>query len=135
MTDKKFKISVIRTEYFTNFEKKTVTCKLHYRIKATDSRMNYVLSDLGSIVDEGINVWDTLTVVATARTMPGDNFDLHKGEQIARAKAESMAYESVSKCFDRIHNWYVHNILTPMAEFIEKSDGVIAHNNRYIDSF
>lgn len=135
MTDKKFKISVIRTEYFTNFEKKTVTCKLHYRIKATDNRMNYVLSDLGSIVDEGINVWDTLTVVATARTMPGDNFDLHKGEQIARAKAESMAYESVSKCFDRIHNWYVHNILTPMAEFIEKSDGVIAHNNRYIDSF
>ena len=135
MTDKKFKISVIRTEYFTNFEKKTVTCKMHYRIKATDSRMTYVLSDLGSFVDEDINVWDTLTVVATAKTMPDDNFDLHKGEQIARAKAESMAYETVSKYFDRIHNWYVKNILTPMAQFIEKSNGVIAHNDRYIDTF
>ena len=135
MTDKKFKISVIRTEYFTNFDKKTVTCKMHYRIKATDSRMTYVLSDLGSFVDEDINVWDTLTVVATAKTMPDDNFDLHKGEQIARAKAESMAYETVSKYFDRIHNWYVKNILTPMAQFIEKSNGVIAHNDRYIDTF
>lgn len=135
MTDKKFKISVIRTEYFTNFEKKTVTCKLHYRIKATDSRMAYTLNDLGSFVDGDINVWLTQTVVATARTMPDDNFDLHKGEQIARAKAESMAYNTVSKYFDRIHNWYVHNILTPMAQFIEKSNGVIAHNDRYIDSF
>lgn len=135
MTDKKFKISVIRTEYFTNFEKKTVTCKLHYRIKTTDQSAAYVLGDLGMYVDGNINIWDTLTVVATARTMPNDNFDLHKGEQIARAKAESMAYEAVSKYFDRIHNWYVHNILTPMAEFIEKSNGVIAHNDRYIDSF
>lgn len=135
MTDKKFKISVIRTEYFTNFEKKTVTCKMHYRIKATDSRMIYVLSDLGSFVDGDINVWDTQTVVATAKTMPDDNFDLHKGEQIARAKAESMAYDAVSKYLDRIHNWYVHNILTPMAAFIEKSNGVIAHNDRYIDTF
>lgn len=135
MTDKKFKISVIRTEYFTNLEKKTVTCKLHYRIKATDSRMLYAMSDLGSFVDDDISVWNTQTVVATARTMPDDKFDLHKGEQIARAKAESMAYNTVSKYFDRIHNWYVHNILTPMAEFIEKSNGVITHNDRYIDSF
>ena len=135
MTDKKFKISVIRTEYFTNLEKKTVTCKLHYRIKATDNRMLYAMSDLGSFVDNDISVWNTQTVVATARTMPDDKFDLHKGEQIARAKAESMAYNTVSKYFDRIHNWYVHNILTPMAEFIEKSNGVITHNDRYIDSF
>lgn len=135
MTDKKFKISVIRTEYFTNLEKKTVTCKLHYRIKATDSRMLYAMSDLGSYVDNDINVWTTQTVVATARTMAGENFDLHKGKQISRAKAESMAYNTVSKYLDRIHKWYVHNILIPIAEFIEKSNGVIAHNDRFIDSF
>ena len=135
MTDKKFKISVIRTEYFTNFEKKTVTCKLHYRIKATDSRMTYILSDLGSFVNGDINIWDTQTVVATAKTSNGDTFDQHAGEQIARAKAESMAYGNVSRFFDRVHKWYTQNIIMPMAQFIEKSNGVIAHNDRYIDSF
>jgi hypothetical protein len=97
--------------------------------------MIYILSDLGSFVDGDMNVWETQTVVATARTMPDDNFDIRTGEQIARAKAESMAYDAVSRYFDRIHNWYVQNILTPMAEFIEKSNGVIAHNDRYIDTF
>lgn len=135
MTDKKFKISVIRTEYFTNFDKKTVTCKMHYRIKSTDYRMMYALSWIGSFVDSDMYADGTFTVVATAKTSPDDTFDQHAGEQIARAKAESMAYDAVSKYLDRIHNWYVHNILTPMAAFIEKSNGVIAHNDRYIDTF
>lgn len=135
MTDKKFKISVIRTEYFTNFEKKTVACKLHYRIKATDYRMMYALSWIGSFVDSNMNADDTFTVVATAKTSLDDTFDPRAGEQIARAKAESMAYANVSKFFDRVHKWYTQNIIVPMAQFIEKSNGVIAHNDRYIDSF
>ena len=135
MTDNKFKISVIRTEYFTNFEKKTVTCKLHYRIKATDYRMMYALSWIGSFVDSKFFADDTFTVVATAKTSPDDTFDPHAGEQISRAKAESMAYSNVSRFFDRVHNWYTQNIIMPMAQFIEKSNGVIAHNERYIDSF
>lgn len=135
MTDKKFKISVIRTEYFTNFKKKTVTCKLHYRIKVTDNSMGYVLNYISSYVDNSMYVEDAYTAVATARTLEGDAFDTHKGEQIARAKAESMAYATVSRFMERVYNWYSHNILMPMAQFIEKSNGVIAHNNRYIDSF
>lgn len=135
MTDKKFKISVIRTEYFTNFKKKTVACKLHYRIKATDYRMMYALNWIGSFVDSDMYADGTFTIVATAKTSPDDTFDPHAGEQIARAKAESMAYSNVSKFFDRVHKWYTQNIIMPMAQFIEKSNGVIAHNDRYIDSF
>ena len=135
MTDKKFKISVIRTEYFTNFDKKTVTCKLHYRIKATDYRMMNALNLISSFVDSELYAYSTFTVVATAKVSPDDTFDQHAGEQIARAKAESMAYSNVSKFFDRVHKWYTQNIIMPMAQFIEKSNGVIAHNDRYIDTF
>ena len=135
MTDKKFKVSVIRSEYFTNFDKKTVTCKLHYRIKTTDYRMLYALTWIGSLMDSNFFADSTFTVVATAKTSPDDTFDPHAGEQIARAKAESMAYSNVSKFFDRVHKWYTQNIIMPMAQFIEKSNGVIAHNDRYIDSF
>lgn len=135
MTDKKFKVSVIRSEYFTNFDKKTVTCKLHYRIKTTDHRMAYALNYLSSFLDNTMYVDNVYTVVATAKTLPDDVFDIHTGEQIARAKAESMAYNAVSKHFDRVHNWYTRNIVMPMAQFIEKSNCVIDHNNEYIDSF
>ena len=135
MTDKKFKVSVIRSEYFTNFDKKTVTCKLHYRIKSTDYRMMYALNWIGSFVDSDMYADGTFTAVATAKTSHDDTFDQHAGEQIARAKAESMAYSNVSKLFDRVHKWYTQNIIMPMAQFIEKSNGVIAHNDRYIDSF
>ena len=135
MTDKKFKVSVIRSEYFTNFDKKTVTCKLHYRIKVTDHPMGYVLNYISSYVDNSMYVDDVYTAVATAKTQTGDTFDLHKGEQIARAKAESMAYDTVSRLMDRVHKWYTKNIIMPMAQFIEKSNGVITHNDRYIDSF
>lgn len=135
MTDKKFKVSVIRSEYFTNFDKKTVTCKLHYRIKATDYRMMYALNWIGSFMDRNFFADGTFTVVATAKTSPDDTFDPHAGEQIARAKAESMAYSNVSRFLDRVHKWYTQNIIMPMAQFIEKSNGVIAHNDRYIDSF
>jgi len=75
------------------------------------------------------------TAVATAKTLPGDEFDQHKGEQISRAKAESMAYNRVSKFFMRLHNWYTENIASSMVDFAEKSLDVISHNNKYIESF
>jgi hypothetical protein len=97
--------------------------------------MMYALNWIGSFVDSNMYADGTFTVVATAKTSHDDTFDPHAGEQIARAKAESMAYSNVSKFFDRVHKWYTQNIIIPMAQFIEKSNGVIAHNDRYIDSF
>ena len=66
MMDKKFKVSVIRTEYFTNYEKKTVTCKMHYRIKATDDRAAYALNYISSSMDDPMYFYDNYVVIATA---------------------------------------------------------------------
>lgn len=133
--DKQFKISVIETEFFTNVEKKTVTCKIYYKIKTSDHRQNYVIDGLNTFVDGGMYVNCEYTAVATAKTLPGDEFDQHKGEQISRAKAESMAYKRVATFFMRLNNWYDENIASPMVEFSEKSLDVISHNNKYIESF
>ena len=133
--DKQIKISVIKTEYFTNVKKKTITCKIYYKIKTSDYRQNYVIDGLNTFVDGGMYVNNVYTAVATAKTLTGDVFDQHKGEQISRAKAESMAYNRVSKFFMRLNDWYAKNIASPMVEFAEKSLDVISHNNKYIESF
>jgi hypothetical protein len=133
--DKQFKISVIKTEYFTNVEKKTVTCKIYYQIRTSDERKNYAINALNVFVNGGMYIDCVYTAVATAKTSPEDVFDQHKGEQISRAKAESMAYNRVNKFFMRLHNWYSENIATPMVDFVEKGLDVISHNDRYIESF
>ena len=51
--DKQFKISIIETEYFTNVEKKTVTCKIYYKIKTPDDKKNYAINALNVFVDGG----------------------------------------------------------------------------------
>lgn len=133
--DKQFKISVIETEYFTNVEKKTVTCKIYYKIKTSDERKNYAINALNVFVDGGMYMDSVYTAVATAKTFPDDVFDQHKGEQISRAKAESMAYYRVSSFFMRLDKWYAENISSSMTEFTKKSLGVISHNNKYIETF
>ena len=133
--DKQFKISVIKTEFFTNVEKKTVTCKIYYKIKTSDYRQNYVIDGLNTFVDGGMYVNCEYTAVATAKTLLGDEFDQHKGEQISRAKAESKAYNRVATFFMRLNDWYNENIASPMVEFSKKSLDVVSHNDRYIESF
>lgn len=133
--DHQFKVSIIRTEFFTNVDKKTVTCKLYYRIKPSNYRMACILNSVSKFISDNMYAGNIYTSVATAKTLPKDTFDQHKGEQIARAKAESMAYSRVSTFFMRFHNWYVENFSTPMVDFVEKSLEVTSHNNRYIESF
>lgn len=130
-----FKISVIDTEFFTNLEKNTVTCKIYYKIKASDSKMDYIVNAANMFVDGGMFADTVYTAIATSKLYPGDVFDQHKGEQISRAKAESMAYKRVGQFFERLSDWYMHNVSTPMANFVEKSKGVIEHNYKYIGSF
>jgi hypothetical protein len=133
--DKQFKISVIETKYSTNVENKTVSCMIYYKIKTSDHRKNQTINALNAFVDGGMCVDSVYTAVATAKTLPEDVFDQHKGEQISRAKAESMAYNRVSKFFMRLNNWYAENIASPMTEFTKKSLDVISHNDKYIETF
>jgi hypothetical protein len=133
--DKQFKISVIETEYFTNVKKKTVTCKIYYKIKTSDDRKRYAINALNVFVDGGMYVDSVYTAVATAKTYQGDVFDQHKGEQISRAKAESKAYIRVSKFLIRLDDWFAENISESMTKFAKKSLGVISHNRKYIETF
>ena len=133
--DKQFKISVIETEYSTDVEKKTVTCKIYYKIKASDHRKIQTINSLNVFVDGGMCVNSVYTAVATAKTLPGDEFDQHKGEQISRAKAESMAYNRVGTFFTRLLDWFAENVASSMVEFSKKSNDVVSHNNKYIESF
>ena len=129
------KLSVVKTEYFTNFKKQTVTCKLTYRIKVTDRKMEYLMNYLGGYVDNTLYIGETYTVVSTAKTLSGDKFDTHKGEQIARAKAESKAYSQVSSYFSKLNDLYTEKLFIPMGNFIDKSCDVIDHNNEFIGTF
>lgn len=133
--DKQFKISVIETEYSTDVEKKTVTCKIYYKIKAADHKKIQIINSLNAFVDGGMNVGRVYTAVATAKALPEDEFDQHKGEQISRAKAESNAYNRVSAFFMRLNTWFDENIASSLVEFTKKSLGVISHNNKYIETF
>jgi hypothetical protein len=133
--DKQFKISVIETEYSTDVEKKTVTCKIYYKIKTSDHRKKQIINALNAFLDGGMCVNNVYTAVATAKTLPGDVFDQHKGEQISRAKAESKAYIRVSKFLIRLDDWFAENISESMTKFAKKSLGVISHNNKYIETF
>ena len=129
------KLSVVKTEYFTNFKKQTVTCKLTYRIKVTDRRTGYLINFIAGFVDNALYFGETHTVVSTAKTLPDDKFDIHKGEQIARAKAESKAYSEVSSFFSKLNDIYTEKLFVPMGNFIDKSCGVIDHNNEFIGTF
>ena len=129
------KLSVIKAEYFTNFKKNTVTCKLTYRIKVTDRKTEYLINYIGGFVDNALYIGDTYTVVSTARTLPEDKFNIHKGEQIARAKAESKAYSEVSSFLSKLNDIYTEKLFIPMGNFIDKSCNVIDHNNEFIGTF
>jgi hypothetical protein len=130
-----FKISVIQTEYITDLEKKTVTCKIDYKIKTSDDRIKTVMDCFAKYVAGAKYIDEVYTASATAKLHPEDEFDQHKGEQVARAKVESLVYGNVSKYFYRVCEWYIENIDIPIIMFMDKSNDVIGHNEEYIESF
>ena len=133
--DKHFKISVLKTEFSTNFDKGTVTCKVYYKIKTSDNKIRNVMNSIGKFVDGAIYIGGVYTTEATAKVHPDDEYNLRHGEQVSRAKAESMAYNVVNRYFKRVSEWYTHNIKFIMLNFNDKSNSVIEHNDKYIESF
>jgi hypothetical protein len=133
--DKQFKISVINTEFTTDFDKKTVTCTIDYKIKVSDEKMKQAINSIGKFVAGSKIIGEVYTAEATSKLHPEDEFDQHKGEQVARAKVEAMVYTNVSKYFYRVDEWYIENIQIPILMFMDKTNDVIGHNGEYIESF
>jgi len=69
--------------------------------------------------------------IGTAIYKDGDKFDVELAKKVAMAKAENNAYKKVRNLItDHINNvWYK---MRPYADFLDKADAVIEHNEQYL---
>jgi hypothetical protein len=128
MFNNNIKLSVVGRQYFFNKKKKTVTCKMSYKLKMDKSIENaftYLMKR---------NPCLTQTVSSTAYLADGDTFDKKKGMQVARAKAESMAYKEMVLLMNSLRD-ILNNIEMGIIEFGFKVYDTINHNKEYLKTF
>lgn len=134
-----FKLSFGEPKYFVNEEKKIVTCVMDYRLKfpGDDWRMVNALKYISDcyIEDKDNMIRYEFQVDAQAKLDPQDEFDVEVGKKVARAKAESRAYQYVIKQMGQAYSKFVENLVRMEDEFFKKADSVIEHNNRYLSQF
>ena len=124
----RIKLSETDCEYFINEEKKTVSCKMFYRLKM-DSDMNIVFAHL---FDEYPFYPESVT--ATTHLSEGDTFDVNKGMQVARAKAETIAYKIARKNVKKLSD-KLASMLVCTNDFENRAEDVINHNKEYRKTF
>lgn len=119
------KLSISHITYWVNEKTKVVGCKMRYHIKGDDNVLDMCLA-LG---DNRNNL-----VVAEAHLAPGDTFDVETGKRIARAKAESMAYKSAMSYLNGAADKALC-ALNQIDDFLDKAEGVLEHNDKYLATF
>ena len=122
------KISVTNCEYITD-NVKTVQCILTFKLKTTDS----IKTLFKTIVDD-VDPYYTRVVSAYARLHEDDSFDLKKGKQIARAKAEMKAYDTVMKLLNDVYE-KLDNIQDGILNFKFSAYDNWDHNEKFIQNF
>lgn len=124
----RIKLSETDCEYFINEEKKTVTCKMFYRLKFDN--------DIVGVFTHLFNEYPCYLQEETATThlADGDTFDVKKGMQVARAKAETMAYKKMRQLVKNLSN-KLTSVLVCTNDFVTRADDVIKHNNEYRKTF
>ena len=128
MFNNNIKLSVIDCQYFFNKKKKTVTCKMIYKLKMDKSIENAFRFLTGKYPH------CPQCVITTAYLANGDTFDEKKGTQVARAKAESMAYKEMVLLMDSLRD-ILNNIEIGLSEFGFKASDIISHNKEYLKTF
>ncbi len=124
----RIKLSETDCQYFINEEKKTVSCKMFYRLKM-DSDMYIVFTNL---FDEYPSYIESVT--ATTHLSEGDKFDVNKGMQVAKAKAEIMAYKNVRKHVKKLSD-KLASVLVCTNDFENRAEDAINHNKEYLKTF
>lgn len=122
------KISVNNCQYFVNKKKKTVTCKMSYVLKmeeVTSNAFRFLLGEYPYCNQE---------VITTAYLAKGDTFDVKKGKQVARAKAETMAYKNMLHLMPRLLSKF-SEMSIEVNNFINKATDTVEHNKEYLKSF
>lgn len=133
------KLTFGEPKFYVNEEKKVVTCVIGYRLNYSDSKLCGLMAKMGemkfkSFIDNPLNdYW--WQIDAQAKLDPLDEFDVEIGKKVARAKAESKAYDYVSRCLCSAWDSVTEELCDMINNFCDKAGGVIEHNNRYIDQF
>jgi hypothetical protein len=129
----KIKLSFEEPTYFINHDKKTVTCKVEFLIKGNPRILNYL--DHVSFAYKNELLTGYHTAIATAKLNPMDQFDVNTGIKVARAKAESWAYQMVNSHIKNTLKKCMVEVYDVVKDFEEKASNVKEHNNKYIQSF
>ena len=110
-------------EYIIDRENGVVVCKLTF-VALWPSYVEY-----GNYVLPRVR-----TVKAVARVGEHDVFDYEVGRKVSLAKAEQKAYRKIQRvCFKAIDECV--KAFTTFKQFGIKAEGVINHNNKYIEKF
>ena len=128
MIKNKIKLSVTDSNYIVDEKNATVTCTMSFKLKTNSDIENAFMRLMGEYPHYEHEV------TATAYLAEGDTFDLKKGMQVARAKAELAAYEKVQPLVTELIN-SISKMDIPLTDFEAKAYRTIEHNKEYIKSF
>ena len=125
----KFKLSFSDADFRINHKKQRVRCVLRFSLKG-DPKLITMVEAFAHATNDPIQGVVDITVSPSN----GDEFSVDTGCRVARARAEKLAYQRVSKFFDRFAN-FVDGMDFEFDSFKEKSANVVAHNEKYIKQF
>lgn len=125
----KFKLSFSDVDFSIDHKKQRVRCILRFSLKG-DPKLIAMVGAFAHATNDWI--WDEVDV--TVHPSKGDEFSADTGCRVARARAEKLAYQRVSRFFDRFTK-FVNGMGTELDSFKEKSANVVAHNEKFIKQF
>lgn len=125
----KLKLSIYDIEYHVNHNKKRVGCKITYRLNG-DPKFMRVLGEFMVVTKDPIE-WE---LTAYANLDPQDNFNVETGMKVARAKAESQAYNRVRGLLARYVDFNYLNTIQ-IGRFVTKANATVEHNDEYLSKF
>lgn len=124
----RIKLSETDCQYLINEEEKTVSCKMFYKLKMD----NETVGVFTYFFDE--YPCSLQNVTATAHLAEGDTFDVKKGMQVARAKAETKAYKKMRKIMKMLSG-KLASMLVVTNDFENRAEDIIKHNDEYLKTF
>lgn len=134
-----FKLSFGEPKFYVNEEKKTVACKLDCRVNFINGSMpyhaiNYIYTSmLDTVPAERMDYG--FETIGVSKLDPRDEFDENIGKKVARAKAESKAYEYASQNMYKAFTKFIDELGNAANNFFKKTESVIEHNLRYLEQF
>lgn len=145
-----FKIEIVGDIKYTHSvsvktEKAITTCTFSYRLNENDPTIrairtaisilnNSIYGEAGKIeIDKECNPFITRTAYARVVVSENDTYLETKGNSLARAKAESKAYATLSRVLNNFTNKIIKKLEASIDFFNQKSLEVQNHNTLYLN--